>query len=135
MGVDFRISYFGYPFSILKLKRTFVRNQWLSEEALKEYQLARLRQIITHAYANIPYYQKLFRENSISPGDIRTVEDLKKIPFIARDLLKQNFNSLVARNAEKYKPLLLSASDTTGGKINFHVDKPSNVLGQRMDRV
>jgi phenylacetate-CoA ligase len=128
MGVEFRIRDFGYPFSILKLKRTFDRNQWLSEEALKEYQSARLRHIITHAYANVPYYQKLFRENSIRPGDIQTVADLKKVPFLTRDLLKRNTDLLVASNAKKYKPASLSTSGTTGGKINFYADKPSNVL-------
>jgi phenylacetate-CoA ligase len=128
MGVDFRIRDFAYPLSILKLKRTFDQNQWLGEEALKEYQSARLRQIISHAYTNIPYYQKLFRENSIVPGDIQTVEDLKKIPFLTKDLLRHSFDSLTARNANKYKPVLLSTSGTTGVKINFYVDKPSNVL-------
>jgi phenylacetate-CoA ligase len=128
MGVDFRIRDFGYPFSILKLKRTFDRNQWLSEEALKEYQLERLRKVIAHAYDSVPYYQKLFREKDILPGDIRTVEDLKRIPVLTKDLLRHNFDSLVARNAKKYKPALLSTSGSTGGQTRFFVDKPSNVL-------
>jgi len=128
MGLDFRIRDFAYPLSILKLKRTFDQNQWLGEEALKEYQSERLRQIIVHAYANIPYYQKLFRENSIRPGDIQSAEDLKRIPFLTKDLLRRNADSLVARNAKKYKPASLSTSGTTGGKINFYADKSSNVL-------
>lgn len=128
MGIDFRIRDFAYPVSILKLKRTFDKNQWLAEEALYDYQLARLKNIVTHAHENIPYYQRLFKENNIKPGDIQTLQDLKKIPFLTKDLLRLNFNSLVARNAKKYKPVLLSTSGTTGGKINFYVDKPSNAL-------
>jgi phenylacetate-CoA ligase len=128
MGVDFRIRDFGYPFSILKLKRTFDQNQWLSEEALKEYQLERLRKVIAHAYDSVPYYQKLFREKNILPGDIRTVEDLKRIPVLTKELLKHNFDSLIARNAKKYKPALLSTSGSTGGQTRFFVDKTSNVL-------
>jgi phenylacetate-CoA ligase len=128
MGIDFRIRDFAYPLSILKLKRAFDNNQWLSEEALYQYQSAKLRQIIMHSYHHIPYYQKLFRENRIIPGDIQTVKDLKNIPFLTKDLLRQNFSSLVARDAGKYRAALLSTSGTTGGKLNFYVDKPSNVL-------
>lgn len=128
MGINFRIRDFAYPFSILKLKKVFDRNQWLDAEALSQYQSARLRQIITHAYYNVPYYQKLFKENNIVPGDIQTVKDLKNIPCLTKDQLRLNFNSLLARDAKKYRPTLLFTSGTTGGKINFYTDKTSNVL-------
>jgi phenylacetate-CoA ligase len=128
MGIDFRIKDFAYPFSILKLKREFDRNQRLSEETLRQYQAAKLRQILTHAYNTVPYYRKLFKENDILPVDIQSVEDLRMIPFLTKDSLRLNFDSLVARSARKYKPKLLSTSGTTGGKVNFYVDKPSNVL-------
>jgi len=128
MGIHFRIRDFAYPLSILKLKSIFDKNQWLGEEALHEYQSVKLRQVITHACKNIPYYQKLFEENSVTPADIQTVKDLKNIPFLTKDLLRSNFNSLLARDAKKYRPVLLSTSGTTGGNLNFYVDKPSNVL-------
>jgi phenylacetate-CoA ligase len=128
VGINFRIRDFKYPFSIVKLKRVFDKNQWLSEEALYQYQSTRLRRIITHAYHNVPYYQKLFKDNNIMPDDIKTWKDLEKIPFLTKDLLKRHFNSLIARNAKKYRPVLLSTSGTTGSKIDFYVDKPSNIL-------
>jgi len=128
MGIDFRMKDFAYPFSILKLKTEFDENQWLSEEALCQYQSARLRQIMTHAYNNVPYYQTLFKKNDILPGDIQTVKDLQIIPFLTKDSLRLNFGSLVAHGVKKYKPKLLSTNGTTGGKVNFYVDKPSNVL-------
>ncbi len=93
-----------------------------------EYQSARLRQIVTHAYHNVPYYQKLFKENNIVPDDIQTVKDLKNIPCLTKEQLRLNFNSLLARDAKKYRPTLLFTSGTTGGKINFYADKTSNVL-------
>ena len=128
MGINFRIRDFAYPFSILKLKKVFDRNQWLDAEALSEYQSARLRQVITHVYYNVPYYQKLFKENDIVPGDIQSAKDLKNIPCLTKDQLRLNFNSLLARDAKKYSPTMLSTSGTTGGKVNFYADKTSNVL-------
>lgn len=128
MGIDFRIRDFMYPFSILKLRNTFNNNQWLREESLREYQFQRLRLILSHAYQNVPYYQKLFKKNNIIPRDIKTLKDLKNIPYLTKDILKENFNLLAARNAKKYKPIVLTTSGTTGGRISFYIDKPSNVL-------
>ncbi len=128
MGIDFRIKDFAYPLAILKLKRTFNRNQWLGEEALREYQLEKLRQVVGHAYQTIPYYQKLFRESAIVPDDIKSLDDLKNIPCLTKDLLRLHFDSLLARDANRYSPTLVSTSGTTGERITFYTDKPSNVL-------
>ena len=87
MAIDFRIRDFAYPLSMLKLKRIFDRNQWLSEETLLEYQSAKLRQIISHAYHNVPYYQKLFKENNIIPSEIQTTQQFKNTPHLTKDLL------------------------------------------------
>jgi len=128
MAIDFQIKDFAYPLSLLKLKRLFDKNQWLSEESLHDYQSSRLRQIISQAYNNVPYYKSLFKEKGILPHDIKMVQDLKNVPFLNRDLLRGHFDSFAARNAQKYRPVLLSTSGTTGGKIRFYADKPSNVL-------
>lgn|GEM_PF-498761 len=128
MSIVFTIRDFGYPFSIVKLKKIFDKNQWLSEEALREYQSSRLKEIIRHAYHKVPYYQRLFNRNGIFPDDVQTVKDLKKIPCLTRELLRNNFDALISRDAKKYKPTLVRTSGTSGGKIEFYADKPSNVL-------
>jgi hypothetical protein len=107
MGIDFRIRDFAHPFSILKLKRTFDRNQWQSEEALLQYQSERLRQTVRHAYHNVPYYQKFtitkkpysfkrFWQDSCKPhfiglyevlrGKIKERSELKKLLFGAVEI-------------------------------------------------
>jgi len=128
MGIDFKLRDFAYPISILRLKKRFDQNQWLMEEALSYYQVTRLKKIMTHAYQNIPYYRKLFQDHQVFPDEIKTLDDLKAIPFLTKDLLRRSFTSLLATDAKKYKPTLLSTSGTTGGQVRFYVDKPSNVL-------
>lgn len=128
MGINFRLRDFSYPLSILKFKRIFDKNQWLSEEALYEYQLQRLRHILSQAYENIPYYHDIFKEKNILPDDIRSLRDVKNIPFLTKDLLRNNIASLIAHNAKKFNPTLLSTSGTTGRRIKFYTDKSSNIL-------
>ena len=128
MGLDFKLKDFAYPLSILRLKTTFDRNQWLQEDKLYEYQLRRLKLIIEHAYRNVPYYNRIFKEKGITPGDIRSLDNLKILPFLTKDILRSSFKDLVAKNASAYKPQLLSTSGTTGGAVKFYVDRPSNIL-------
>jgi phenylacetate-CoA ligase len=44
----------------------------------------RLRQLVEHAYARVPYYTRLFDRDGLRPNHIRTVEDLAKIPITSR---------------------------------------------------
>jgi phenylacetate-coenzyme A ligase PaaK-like adenylate-forming protein len=46
-----------------------------------DFQNRKLRSIITHAYHTVDYYRQLFDTVGIKPEDIRTIEDLYKIPI------------------------------------------------------
>ena len=128
MGLDFRIKDFAYPFAILKFKNQFDRDQWLDKEELYSYQLRRLKTILDHASRNVPYYEKLFKKNNISPSDIKTTEDLKHLPYLDKDKLISNFDVLVSRDIKKYQPTLQKTSGTSGRQVMFCTDKPSNIL-------
>ena len=128
MGLDFRGRDFFYPVSIVKLAHSFEKNQWLTKEDLRAYQLKLLKIILDHAYQNVPYYRKLFKDNDIVPSDIKTLNDLTIIPPLTRDMLRNNFQQLLADNYRKYKPTLQHTSGTTANQIKFYTDKSSNVL-------
>ena len=128
MGLDFRARDFLYPLSIFKLASSFKNNQWLAPEELRDYQLKRLRIILEHAHKNVPYYRNLFKNNGIIPSDIKTTGDLSIIPPLTRDILRNNFQQLLADNFKKYKPTLQHTSGTTADQIKFYTDKTSNVL-------
>lgn len=61
----------------------------LNKEEINEVQRIRLRSIIHKVYENSPYYHKLFKERGIRPEDIRSIEDLVKIPFTTKDDLRK----------------------------------------------
>ncbi len=128
MGIIFKIRDFAYPFSILRLKRMFDRNQWLEHEDLIRYQSARLREIVAHAYEQVPYYHELLKHKGMVPSDIRTAEDLQNLPMLSKELLRENFQRLIARNARKYRPVSVATSGATGTRTDFYCDKPSNIL-------
>jgi len=62
-----------------------LRNQWLSPERLRKLQDRKLRRLVRHAYDNVPYYRRLFDGAKLKPEDIRTVDDLERVPITTKE--------------------------------------------------
>ncbi|KPE51337.1 phenylacetate--CoA ligase family protein [Chryseobacterium indologenes] len=59
-------------------------------QEIKKFQEQKLQELMTYLEANSPFYQKLFKENNINPVEIRTLEDLRKIPTTTKNDLQQH---------------------------------------------
>ncbi len=99
-----------------------ISEKW-SVEKLEEFQNVRLKLLVNHAYRHVPYYQKLFNQLGISPGDIKTIHDLKKIPTLSKDDLRNNLNELTATNMMKKDLVYLSTSGTSGRPVRFYSER------------
>ena len=109
--------------STSKCQKELERTQWLPRDELKQLQEARLQRLLKHAYKNVPYYQSLFDEEGLKPGDIRTTEDLRKLPILTKDNVRRNFNELVAQNYDKNQMKIASTGGTTGEPLKFYVPR------------
>jgi len=83
-----------------------MKQQWLKTSELEEIQRKMLRGIIKHAYENVPFYHSKFDSVGVKPDDIKTVEDLSKIPITTKQELRDNF-SLHLKNGFKNLEYLL----------------------------
>jgi len=63
----------------------------MKPEKLKELQLKRLQQSLKLVYDNVPFYKQKFKEAGITPDDIKTLEDVHKVPFTRKTDLRDNF--------------------------------------------
>ncbi|MBE5756736.1 MAG: phenylacetate--CoA ligase [Clostridiales bacterium] len=63
----------------------------MSREELKVLQLERLQKIVKYAYENVPFYKKKYDEAGVKPEDIKCLEDIKKLPFVVKDDLRDNY--------------------------------------------
>jgi phenylacetate-CoA ligase len=52
-----------------------------TQEELKAFQLKQLQWTVAHAYTGSPVYRKRFDEANIKPEDIKSLDDLKRLPF------------------------------------------------------
>lgn len=62
-----------------------------SSEELKALQLARLQATLAHAYAHSPYYRQRFDAHGVSPGDLRSLDELARFPFTAKADLRETY--------------------------------------------
>lgn len=128
MAIDFTIADYCYPVEILRRRAFAERIQWLTPAALVDYQSNRLRQIVAHAYAQVPYYRDLLDRADVAPRDIRSVEDLQKIPLLTKAMVVTHFEALTARHAWRYGPRRTRTSGSSGPPVEFYLDKASRVL-------
>ncbi|MFZ5758560.1 MAG: phenylacetate--CoA ligase family protein [Thermodesulfobacteriota bacterium] len=63
----------------------------LPREALEALQLKRLRAQVERVYATVPYYRGKMDETGVAPGDIRTLADIRKLPFTTKEDLRKNY--------------------------------------------
>ena len=62
----------------------------LSSEKIKELQLKRLKKTVKNFYEKVPFYQKKFKELKITPEDIKTLDDIRKLPLTTKNDLRDN---------------------------------------------
>jgi len=57
----------------------------------EEIQFERLKQTVRRCYEKIPFYRKKFDEIGLKPEDIKSLDDLEKLPFTTKDDLRENY--------------------------------------------
>lgn len=63
----------------------------LPREALEALQLKRLQAVVQRVYATVPFYKKQFDEIKFRPEQIKSLDDLRRIPFTVKDDLRDNY--------------------------------------------
>ena len=91
----------------------------LSADEIREMNWRKRLDMLRFAYENSPYYEKLYKDAGLEPGDVKTEEDWAKVPMLTREALRENFETIKVRHPQStYK------MHTTGGSTG----QPSRVL-------
>jgi len=104
-------------------------SQWWPEKRMISYQNKKLRDLINHCYRNVPYYNSLFNRFNLKPQDIKCKEDLGKLPILTKDIIRKNFNDMIARNYRSFKPQLDKTGGSTGDPLTYYSTKEAISLG------
>jgi phenylacetate-CoA ligase len=89
----------------------------MPRDKLKALQLERLKAKVREVYDKVPFYQLALKEKGITPNDIRTLDDLTKLPFTSKLNFRDNYPyGLMAVSLDKVVRIH-SSSGTTGKPI------------------
>ncbi|MBK7142901.1 MAG: phenylacetate--CoA ligase family protein [bacterium] len=105
--------------------RFFEESQFWSRSQLLEYQQQKLTALIRHAYDTTPYYKRIFDERGLKPTDIRSADDLVKLPILARKDLFDHGNDIRSRSFSDAQTHKLLTGGTTGQQAVLYRDQES----------
>ena len=101
----------------------------LKPDALRRLQNKKLRTLIQHSYAHVPYYRNIFNKVGLEPEDIQTVDDLPKIPVTRKaDLVDLPIDEVLASNIEVDRCQVSRTSGTTGIPLTVYWDKKAKLI-------
>jgi phenylacetate-CoA ligase len=66
-------------------------HEGMDREELKQLQLERLEATLSRVYLNVPFYRKKFDELGIDPDELRSLDDIRKLPFTTKNDLRDNY--------------------------------------------
>lgn len=88
-----------------------------SREEIRKIQDQRLTATVKHVYENVDYYRRKMDEKGITPEDIRSVDDLCKLPFITKEDLRDAYPYGLLAVPLKDTVRIHSTSGTTGKRV------------------
>ncbi|MFZ0423690.1 MAG: phenylacetate--CoA ligase PaaK [Xanthobacteraceae bacterium] len=60
-------------------------------DELRALQLKRLKETVARAERHVPHYREKFAAAGVAPSDVKSFDDLAKLPFTTKDDLRQNY--------------------------------------------
>jgi len=108
--------------SRFKFGRVLEKTQWLPREEVERLQLRNLRVLVRHAWETVPYYRRVFRERGLTPSDIKSTDDLVKLPVLTKEDIRNNFGDLISRGFPRSE-LIPYSTGGSGDQVTFYISK------------
>ena len=86
----------------------------MPREALEAIQLRRLQTTVERVYANVKFYRDQFEEAGVSPADIKSMDDLRRLPFTTKQDLRDNYPYGMFASPMDHVVRIHASSGTTG---------------------
>ena len=88
-----------------------------SREEIVAIQNKKLVEQVHHVWENVPYYRKKMEEKGVTPDDIKSIDDLHKLPFLSKDDLRNAYPYGLMGVPKEEVVRIHSTSGTTGKRV------------------
>ncbi|WP_435178107.1 phenylacetate--CoA ligase PaaK [Halorussus sp. AFM4] len=106
-----------------------------SRDDLRELQDERLAETVQYAYDNVDFYREALDEAGVAPDDVRSVEDVSKLPFTTKEDFRDEYpDGLFAVDHGEVRRIHASSGTTGKPKIVSYTDGDLGVWREVMAR-
>ncbi|MDQ0205188.1 phenylacetate--CoA ligase family protein [Pectinatus haikarae] len=102
--------------NISSFSEILCENEKREQEDISREQVQKIREMLIYAYTYIPYYKNLFDSIDFKPGQFIKINDLKKIPYLTKDIIKNNEKLFINKDNNK-KIIARKTGGSTGRKL------------------
>lgn len=95
------------------------KSQFLPKHKIEELQVERLKALLSHAYTTTTYYKRLFDDIEFVPEKLTTLDEIKRIPFLTKNIIRENCHPLLSSDFPSDQCHSSETGGTTGVKMKF----------------
>ena len=86
--------------STVRVRREMEETQWWSPEQLRALQLKKLQVLLAEVGSQVPYYRDLFKRLAFDPRAVRSLDDLRQLPFLTKTEIRAHTEALKHDHAQ-----------------------------------
>ena len=104
-------------------------------ETMRALQLEKLKKTVKYEYDNVPYYRKKMDDAGVKPEDIKSLDDIRKLPFTTKEDLAVNYpRGLFAAKNEDIIRIHASSGTTGKPKVAGYTQNDLDIWGECVAR-
>jgi phenylacetate-CoA ligase len=89
-------------------------------DEIREIQWSALKRLLNHAWRSVPYYRRVFGDLGITPAEIRTPEDFRRLPPLTKDEIRAHLPEFKTRRDLGDRIFLNHTGGSTGQPLAFY---------------
>jgi phenylacetate-CoA ligase len=125
LPLSFRQRLF-YGRSFFSWKAFLRESEGWDRERVNTYRLEQLRDLLLHSGRNVPYYERLFSERGFDPRKLQHLDDLKALPYLEKETVRDKCDEFIARNVPRRSMIEQFTSGTTGIPLRIYQTREDN---------
>lgn len=107
----------------------FNRLARLNQKELERFRDKSFRKIVRYAYT-VPMYHEIYKRAGLYPNDIRSIKDIRKLPFVSKDDIKKYYpDGLISSKIDRKNLIEITTSGTSGKSVSIFVDPFDTIQG------
>lgn len=115
------INLWPYQKEYIDIKKLIGEVDSLDRKDIQAWQLFQLKKLINYVWKNSEGYREHWKKGGFSPKDIQTLEDIRKIPFITKEIIRENIDLFSIKDTKDiYK---VSTGGSSGIPFTFYNSK------------